>query len=74
MSAKKSPPIQTLNRVWMTVKQTADYLQFDVQAVRRYVKLGKLQASQIVPNGRIRISAESVKNLLETNKVESANG
>lgn len=49
---------------YMTVKETAEYLKCDVQTVRKYIKIGKLEASQIVPKGTMRISTASVERLL----------
>lgn len=49
---------------YLTVKQAADYLQISTQTVRRYITDGKLQASQIVPNGKIRIPKLCIDELL----------
>lgn len=55
---------QTLDREWLTVKQTCEYLQLDAQTVRRYINIGKLEGRQIVDGGKWRISAASIEKLL----------
>jgi excisionase family DNA binding protein len=61
---------QTLDRDWMTAQQAADYLQVEVQTVRRMVVAGKLKGTKL-GSGKtspLRISASSIEKLLESNK------
>ena len=61
---------QTLDRDWMTAQQAADYLQLEVQAVRRMVVAGKLKGTKL-GSGKtspLRISASSIEKLLESGK------
>lgn len=60
---KKTAPV-SLDRDWLSVKQTAEYLQLDAQTVRRYVADGKLTGRQLVAGGKILISASSIEKLL----------
>jgi excisionase family DNA binding protein len=59
---------QMLDRDYLTVAQTAAYLQCCTRTVRRYIDTGLLSASQLVPGGIIRISANSIEKLLERNR------
>jgi excisionase family DNA binding protein len=56
---------QQLDRDWLTVKQAADYLQVGTLVIRQYVKRGILEGSQLVPKGKVRISAISVEKALQ---------
>lgn len=56
---------QMLDRDWLSVAQTAAYLQVSTRTVHRYLDSGRLSASQLVPNGTIRISASSIEKMLE---------
>lgn len=53
-------------RNWLTIKQAADYLQLHPNSVRRYVKNRILVAKQIVPNGKILISEESIEKMMNS--------
>ena len=48
---------QMLDHDWLTVAQTAAYLQCCPRTVHRYLDSGLLSAFQLVPGGTIRISA-----------------
>ncbi len=61
----KATAPQTLDRDWLTVKQTAAYFQCSTRTVHRYLDSGLLLASQLVPGGTVRISAISIERLLE---------
>ena len=52
---------------WLTVEQTAEYLQLCQQTVRRYVRDGRLQAVKLAGQ-KIRISAASIEKLLNEPK------
>lgn len=49
---------------YLTIKQAAAYLQVDPRTIHRYIKAGLLSASQLVPGGAVRISANSIEKLL----------
>lgn len=55
---------QMLDRDYLTVAQTAAYLQCSTRTVHRYLDLGLLSYSQLVPGGTIRISANSIEKML----------
>ena len=57
--------MQLLDRDWLSVAQTAEYLQVSTRTVHRYLDSGRLLASQLVPKGTIRISAISIEKMLE---------
>ena len=59
---------QMLDRDYLTVQQTAKYLQVHPQTVKTYLKTGILTSSQLVPGGRHRISAASIEKLLENSR------
>lgn len=61
-------PPQMLDRDWMSVAQTAAYLQVSTRTVHRYLDSGLLSASQLVLNGTIRISAISIEKMLESKR------
>ena len=50
---------------YMTRKQAADYLQVTPATIDRYLAKGLLSASQMVPNGTVRISKASLEQMLE---------
>jgi predicted site-specific integrase-resolvase len=56
--------VPTLDREWISAKDACAYLGISFPTLKRYIRLGKLQSSQIVPNGNIRVSAISIKELL----------
>lgn len=56
---------QELDRDYLTVKQAAEYLQYNQDTIRRYVRQGILESSRIVAGGKIRISAASIEKLLQ---------
>jgi predicted site-specific integrase-resolvase len=62
MPTKKKVP--TLDRDWLSAKDACAYLEISWPTLKRYIALGKLQASQIVPKGNIRISASSIEKML----------
>ena len=70
MAKKKAPQTPTLDRDWLTVQQTAEYLQCTTRSVHRYIEAGKLEFSQIVPNGKIRIPAASIRQMLGRSESE----
>jgi len=51
---------------WLSTKEAAERLGITTRTLHRYIKEGKIAASQIVPNGKLRISLESIDRLLET--------
>jgi excisionase family DNA binding protein len=55
---------QTLDRDYMTIAQTADYLQCSTSTVREHIRTGRLPASQLVKRGAIRIPAAAIEKLL----------
>ena len=57
---------QMLDRDWFTVRQAAAYLQVSTRTIARYIDRGTLSASQLVPGGTIRISANSIEKMLES--------
>jgi excisionase family DNA binding protein len=57
---------QMLDRDWFTVQQAAAYLQVSTRTIARYIDRGTLSASQLVPGGTIRISANSIEKMLES--------
>lgn len=57
-----------VDRDWLTVSQTAEYIQCSRITVHRYLASGLLKGSQLVPMGVIRISAISIEKLLERSK------
>lgn len=58
-------PLQPIAHEWLTVRQAAAYLQVHRNTIHTYVKQGILSGSQLVPNGRLRISFLSIEKLLE---------
>ncbi len=50
---------------WLSTKEAAERLGITTRTLHRYIKAGKIIASQIVPNGKLRISLESVERLFE---------
>jgi predicted site-specific integrase-resolvase len=48
----------------LTVAEAARALHFSTRSVRRYAARGELDAVQVVPNGELRIWADSVTSLL----------
>jgi len=58
-------PLQPITHEWVTVRQAAQYLQVHPTTIRNYVNAGVLSASQLVANGRLRISFLSIEKLLE---------
>ena len=63
----KATAPQMLDRDWLSVAQTAAYLQISTRTVHRYLDSGRLSASQLVPGGTVRISATSIEKMLEKN-------
>ena len=51
----------------LTVAEAARALHFSTRSVRRYAARGELEAVQVVPNGELRVWADSVTALLERN-------
>ena len=56
---------QTLDRDYLTVAQTAAYLQVSTRTIHRYIDSGLLSASQLVPGGTVRISASGIEKMLQ---------
>ena len=52
------------DREWVSAKEACEYLGISFPTLKRYIKLGKLTSSQIVPRGNIRIHRDSIKELL----------
>ena len=61
----KATAPQTLDRDWLSVAQTAAYLQVSTRTVHRYLDSGRLSYSQLVPGGAVRISATTIEKLFE---------
>jgi len=59
---------QMLDRDYLSVAQTAAYLQCSTRTVHRYLYSGLLSASQLVPGGTIRISATSIEKMMESTR------
>jgi excisionase family DNA binding protein len=55
----------TIAHDWMTRNEAADYLRVTTRTIDRYVAQRRIEASQLVPGGAVRISASSVERLLE---------
>jgi excisionase family DNA binding protein len=66
MSTLTAP--QMLDRDYLTVAQTAAYLQCCTRTVHRYIDTGLLSFSQLVPGGTVRISATSIEKMMESTK------
>ena len=49
---------------YATRREAAEALRVDQRTIDRWIRLGRLEASQIVPNGTIRISVASIERLL----------
>lgn len=60
---------QQLDRDFLTVRQTAAYLQTSTATVQRLIKNGTLSGSKIgtAPNSPLRISSASIEKMLERN-------
>jgi len=56
---------QMLDRDYLTVAQTAAYLQVSTRTIHRYIDSGLLSASQLVPGGTVRISASGIEKMLQ---------
>lgn len=56
---------QSLDQDWMTVAETAKYCRCSTWTIRQRIIDGKLKVSQMVPNGRVLISAASIEKMLE---------
>ena len=65
---KTTNPAQALDRDWISVAQTAAYLQVSTRTVHRYLDSNLLSASQLVPGGTIRISATSIEKMLDSKR------
>ncbi len=50
---------------YMSRKEAAAALKVSEQTVDSLIRKGRLQASQLVPNGTVRISVSSLERLLE---------
>ena len=59
---------QMLDHDYLSVAQTAAYLQVSTRTVHRYLDSGLLSASQLVSGGTIRISAVSIEKMLESKR------
>lgn len=53
-----------MNNEWITRKQAAEELQVLPATIDRWIKQRLLTASQVVPNGTVRISAASIEKML----------
>ena len=51
---------------WITIDQAAEYMQVNPMTVRRWIKAGKLPASNV--NGLWRIDSEQLEKLMEGKK------
>ena len=61
----KKPVPQTLEPFdWLTIKQTANYLQCSTRTVHRYISEGKLRVSQVIAKGKIRVPTASIRAML----------
>ena len=60
---------QQLDRDFLTVRQTAAYLQITTATVQRLIKGGTLSGSKLgtSPNSPLRISSASIEKMLERN-------
>jgi excisionase family DNA binding protein len=56
---------QDYGREWLTVEQTAEYLQCSRDMIRAYIHSGKLPAAQLSEGGRYRIKAIDIDKMLE---------
>lgn len=56
---------------WLTRKQAAEELQVTTATIDSWIDKDLLKASQIVPNGTVRISAVSVDRMLERSKIKA---
>lgn len=50
-------------RIWMTVRQAAEYLLVSEKTVRKYIDAGVLKAGRL-PSGELRIKIVDVKAIL----------
>ena len=62
-----------LDRDWLSAKDACAYIGCSFPTLKKYIAEGKLQHSQIVARGKIRISAASIKNLLGVNNATREN-
>lgn len=60
--------VQQLDRDWLTVEQTADYLQVSTRTIREWIKKGILPASQVFKRGAVRVPSSAIEKLLEKNR------
>lgn len=60
---------QQLDRDFLTVRQSAAYLQISVATIHRLIRDGILSGSKLgpAPNSPIRISSASIEKMLERN-------
>jgi excisionase family DNA binding protein len=56
---------QQLDRDFLTVAEAAEYLRCSSWTVRELIKRGILEASRLVPRGKVRISAVSIEKALQ---------
>ncbi|MDE2099411.1 MAG: helix-turn-helix domain-containing protein [Patescibacteria group bacterium] len=56
-----------MNEFW-SVSTLANHLGVSVSTVRQWVRTGALQASQVVPGGKLRIADTDVRVMMERSK------
>lgn len=56
---------QTLDCDWLTVAEAAKYCRCSIWTIRERIKAGALKSSQLVPNGKVLISAVSIEKMME---------
>ncbi len=61
----KTTETTTLNRDWLTIKETGEYLRCGPGTVRQLIDSGQIEARQLVPRGKWLIKASSIEKLLE---------
>lgn len=59
---------QHLDTDYLTVAEAAKYCRCSAWTIRERIKAGTLQASQLVPRGKVLISAVSIEKMMEKRK------
>lgn len=65
---------QVATREWLTVEQSADYLQLSQSSIRSYIRQGRLEARRIAGKRKVLIHRSELLKLLEPAREGLKNG
>jgi excisionase family DNA binding protein len=63
-------PQHVATREWLTVEQSADYLQLSQSSIRSYIRQGRLEARRIAGKRKVLIHRNELLKLLEPARSE----